>query len=175
MSILKISDLRIRSNIDPVTYCWHWQGATDVSGHPRIYTLDHDRVEKRTLTGPRAVWNIAHGKTHGRTPYRRCGCKDCVNPVHMALAVSLQEMWAHLSRSGILKGQKTPSRSANALLGRIARGQVDTPDDVIIAIKNDLHSGSMTGVAIAEKHGVTTQTVSRIKTGKTKPWLVAQL
>jgi len=168
MSILTIEDLKSRSVRDPVTHCWHWQGAFS-AGNPRIWTLDHERIEKRSMSGPKAVWNIAHGKPPmDRLVFRACGCKECVNPAHLKTAKDKAEIGEHIRRAGFRKGTATEARRANALKAIEAMGIVPTAPDVVIAVR----AATGTGIAIAAQFGLSHQTVSKIRRGESHKHLL---
>lgn len=168
MSILTIDDLKARSIVDPATHCWHWQGAksSDRSGrNPRMHTFDHDRGEKRTMGGAKAVWNIAHQCGCGnQIPFRGCLVNDCVNPAHVRLARDKAAIGEHIRRSGKRKGQAVEQRRANQKKAIAALGLVPTPDAIVLAIR--AAPATITGLALASQFGIAQQTVSAIRTGK---------
>lgn len=159
--ILTVSDLKARSVRDSATHCWHWQGAKATDGTPRIWTVDHERAEKRCMSGPKAVWNIAHccAPRPGWLVFRRCVTRDCVNPSHMAQARDKSEIGDHIARNGARKGKNLAARRANAAKGRAALGIVDTPPEMVRLIR----SLSGTNVSIALQTGVSHGAVSRIR------------
>lgn len=160
--VSKIEDLKARSVVDPVTHCWHWQGARAVDGTPRIWTFDHERGEKRAMSGPKAVWNVAHGEPRaGCLVFRRCGSTDCVNPVHHGQARDKAEIGLHIRRAGWRKGTHVAERAANLVRAREAAGIVRTPDEIVKAIIEAPLSEP--GSSVAARLGVTHQVVSRYR------------
>lgn len=166
MSILTINDLRIRSNIDPTTGCWHFTGSLSRDGVPRIHTLDYERDEKRVMSGPKAVWNIAHccAPRAGWLVFRRCVTADCVNPVHMGQAASRKEIGAHIRLNGARKGVAVEQRQANLIKARAAAGIVPTSEPIVISIR--AADTDITSRALSKLHGIAEQTVSRIRRGQ---------
>lgn len=166
--MITVADLRARSSVDPVTGCWHWLGAKAIDGTPRIWTVDHERADKRSMSGPKAVWNIAHQKAplSGYLIYRRCVTCDCVNPVHMAEAKDKAAIGIHISRNGARKGTNVEQRRANASKGRIARGIVDTPADVVLTLR--AAPASVSNTTLAAQLGMSDSTVSSIRRGRTR-------
>ena len=160
-----MGDLRRKSVIDPQPNgCWHWQGAKScVDGTPRIWTLDYERLEKRVISGPKAVWMISHEAKPNGMVYRRCGCIDCVNPVHHSVARDLAEIGVHISRSGRRKGTHMEQRRAAAANGRAAQGQRVIPDSVVIEIRNA--DASITSAELAAVHKVDHSHVCEIRRG----------
>lgn len=161
---ITIAELKARSIVDPATHCWIWQGArNERSLLPMIYTIDYRKGDKRSISGPLAVWMIAHEEapTSGHFVYRACGCPMCVNPAHMRLARSRAEIGQHIARSGRRKGTCLAQRRANARLAAIASGQRITPPEVVAAIR--AADSSVTGVQLAATHGISPQSVSRIR------------
>lgn len=166
MSIQTIADLRARSVQDPATHCWHWLGAKSPDGVPRIWTFDHERGDKRGMSGPKAVWNIAHGAAPrpGHLVYRRCVTCDCVNPSHMAQAASKKEIGAHIARNGARKGTSVPQRRANLLKAAAAAGIRYTPPEIVQAIR--AAGPGPTNLELAALHGCAHSTVSKIRRGE---------
>ena len=158
--VLTIADLRARSRVDPITHCWHWQGGSD-RGRPKIHTLDLARGEKRTIGGPSAVWNIAHGAVPpGAIPYRRCVCTDCVNPTHLGLARSRAELGAHIARSGVWRNpQHLEARMVGLRAAFAVTGKGPTPPEVLRQVVEAPLSES--NRALARRLGLTEQLVSK--------------
>lgn len=156
-----IDDLRARSTVDPVTHCWHWQQAT-IKGHPRIWTADLDAMDKRVLSGPRAVWYIAHGTPlRDQVAYMGCWCKDCVCPAHVRRG-SRTQVNTLAALAGCMAGHSAV-RSISAAKARAAAGHVDTPADVVLAFRQAL--GTAPVYRLAEQFGLTRSTGYRIANG----------
>lgn len=163
--ITKIADLRARSTVDPVTGCWHWQGAKSTDGTPRIHAFDHDRGEKLTLSGPKAVWNIAHGESPAPgLAFRACVCTDCVNPVHMRKAQDKAEIGLHIRRSGRRKGTAVEARRVNIAKAQVATGRVPTPTEKVLAIRSAPET--VTNRSLARQLALSEQVVSKIRRGQ---------
>lgn len=168
-----IDDLRARVVIDPATRCWIWQGAS-MHGSPRIWTLHIDDMDKAALSGPRAVWYIAHGTKLGdRVAYMSCWNKGCVCPVHVRAGTR-----AEVNRLAGLAGVYTRTAQghaacvANARKARQARGVVDTAPDVVLAVR--AAAGTGTQRAIGQQFGLTKTIVSRILRGTTFKYLMTE-
>lgn len=152
--------------VDPVTHCWHWQGANS-NGRPRIYTIDLRRMEKRMLDGPLALWMIAHGEVPRGIPYRYCLVHDCANPAHLQRASSRAELTKILAAKGLFQTPVNIAiRKANAAIARAKSGQVDTPDDVVRAIR--AIGTSMSGREIARQFNLSESTALRIRSRKSR-------
>ena len=164
--VLTVADLRDRSRIDPVSGCWHWLGAKATDGTPRIWTLDYDRVEKKSISGPRAVFQISHGcaPRQGWIAFRRCVTTDCVNPVHVDQARDKRAVGEHIRLSGRRKGTAVESRRANLLKAHAANGITPTPREVVLACR--AAADSVTNKALGELYGIDHTTVSRIRLGQ---------
>lgn len=156
-----IDDLRERSSLDPVTHCWHWKLAK-VKGHPRIWTADLDAMDKRVLSGPRAVWYIAHGSTLGdQVAYMGCWVKDCVCPAHVRRGTRLQ-VNALAVAAGCNNGHSAV-RSISAAKARAAAGHVDTPPELVLALRKAL--GTVPVYRLAEQLGLKRSAAYRIARG----------
>lgn len=161
--VLRIADLYARSERRPGSGCWWWLGAMASDKlSPRIWTVCHDRGEKRVLTGMRAVWNIKHGAGLGdRLAYMRCCNSSCVNPDHVGSAASKAEIGAHIAAHGKRKGTHVEARRASQKLAMAARGIVPTPPEVVRAIR----ASEGSNVVVARQFGVSHQIVSAIRLG----------
>lgn len=174
MSILTIADVRERCVIDKATLCWIWQGALSSDGIPRIHTIDYGRAEKRSMSGPLAVWQIAHERAPlpGHLVYRGCQHARCLNPRHLHLASDRKTIGLHIRRLGTRKGKCTATRLANLRKAQIASGSLPTPDDVVLAIRA-VPRAAATNRALAKQFNLAEQTVSRIRRGESYRHLMA--
>lgn len=168
VGITTVDDVRARCRVDPVTRCWEWQGAMrsrDRQQQPAMHAFDHAAGEKRTMTGPRAVWNIAHGSAPlpGYIVFRACCNRLCLNPVHLREARSLAEVGEHRRRAGVEKGKHVEAKRANIRKAHAAAGVVYTPDSVVAEIRSA--DASVTGRSLSHRLGVSENTVSRIRRG----------
>lgn len=169
--VTTIDHLRARSVIDPVTLCWHWQGAK-IKGQPRIWTLDIDRVEKTVLNGARAVWFIAHGTPLGHLQaWMGCGTPDCVCPVHVRRGTR-SEWTRFMTSTGRMQRLPTPGRLAAAAKGRAAAGHVDTPPELVLAIRAAHAAGEASALALVERTGMGRSVIYRMLRGETYRWLL---
>jgi hypothetical protein len=157
--IATIADLYANSRRLP-SGCLLWLGATE-NGSPRIWTFDHDKGDKTVLSGPRAVHNIAHGALRGRIAYMGCFTPGCVHPVHVRSATNRAELGSLIARAGIRKGKQTPLQLACAAKGRAAQGIIDTPPEIVDAIRRE--PAEVTHTAIAKRTGLTISTISRLR------------
>jgi hypothetical protein len=165
--LLKVEAVKARCIVDAATHCWLWQGAASTEGTPRIYTFDHERGEKRTMSGPRAMWNIAHQEappSWAPLVFRCCGKAACVNPAHLRTARDKAEIGLHIRRSGHRVGTALESRQASQRLAMAAQGITPTAPDVVRAIR--AANPAETSVALAARHHMAVQTVSRIRRGE---------
>jgi hypothetical protein len=159
-----IKDLYKRSIVDKYSGCWHWQGATRKDGLPSIWTLDYEKVKKRTMAGPRAVWMIANGSAPKGVVYRCCA-RDCVNPKHMRVAKDREAMTAAVAKAGKFRSPKMhAARLINLRHARKAQGIVDTPDHHVMAIR----ASSEPLAVLAERFGISDHAVSEIRRGKSR-------
>lgn len=161
--VTTIEALRARSVFDPHTFCWHWQGAKAPDGVPRIWTFDHARGDKRVLSGPKAVWNIAHGRAPHGLAFRRCGCTDCVNPAHHGEAPDKAAIGLHIRRAGWRKGTHVEARTANLVHAHAANGITPTPAPIVAEILTA--DERETNRSIARRLNLSDQVVSTIRRG----------
>ena len=166
--IATVEALRLHCDIDPETHCWLWNGALSTDGVPRIHTFDHERGEKRLMSGPKAAWNISRGEappSWAPLVYRTCMRSRCLCPVHLKTARDKAEICAHVSRMGIRKGTNLEQRTAARLKGLAAQGLVPTSPEIVLAIR--AADPAIRTRSLARLHGVSDSVASAIRTGKT--------
>jgi hypothetical protein len=168
--ISTITDIKARSVVDPITHCWHWKGGfgkgTNGKPYPTMHALDHDRIEKRTMTATLAVWNIAHNEgARGRIIYRSCCCNDCVNPAHMRAGLTKKESYRAVVRAGKLVGRHKNSDMSNVYSSMKKRGVKLVDEKTVVAIR--LLGPEVTGRYISQSFGIPESVVSRIRRGET--------
>lgn len=161
--LLTVAQVRARCDIDPARHCWLWQGAKGVDGTPRLWTFDHQRGEKRSMSGALAMWNIAHQEAPrpGHLVYRCCGARACLNPAHLKQARDKAEIGLHIRRAGYRIGIAVEARRANQRRAMEARGITPTAPEVVRAIRKAPMETS--NVELAAIHGISHTTVSRIR------------
>lgn len=172
--MLTINQLYARCVVEADTGCWLWQGATTNGGkEARIWTFDHARGEKRSMSGPLAAWNIAFkaAPKTGHLVYRCCQRKLCLAPAHLRQASDLAEIGAFIRRCGSRKGTALEARRANIALAHIANGLTPTPAAIVQAIR--ARGDVPTNVALAAEFGLAHSTVSRIRRGDSHRQVVA--
>lgn len=162
--IATLDQLKARCIVDAVSGCWVWQGAQR-AGTPAIHTFDHARCDKHTLSGARAAWNIAFGRSPrpGCIVFRACWNRLCVSPHHLREAKSRAEMALHQKRTGSLKGTALESRRATVRIAQMAAGVVITPAPIVLEIR--AAPKEVTGRSLAHKFDLSEQTISRIRRG----------
>lgn len=160
-----VDALRERCTVNHGTGCWTWTGATSSDGVPRLHTFDHDRGEKRTMSGPKAAWNIAHQRAPlpGWIIARRCGNRLCLCPVHLGEFRDKAALGEHIRRAGWRVGTHVEKRRESQRKACVASGKPPTPEHIVRAIRQA--DPSMTSVALAVMHGIAHQTASRIRRG----------
>lgn len=137
--ITRVEHLRMRSIVDPATHCWIWQGgsslaARETNRRPKIWTFDHATGTKHVMSGPRAVYNIAHGESPppGKLAYMRCGNVMCVCPAHVTYADNQAHLMRIAQAHGWLKGVMPREVKVQQLAqARKAAGIEPTPKHVV--------------------------------------------
>lgn len=165
--VLTVDDLKARCVVDPVSHCWLWQGATsDLGRQPRIWTFDHERVEKRAMSGPLAAWNIAFGEAPrpGHLVFRCCQRNLCLNPAHLRQAASKKEIGLHIQRAKTRVGTHVEQRRENVRAAWRATGCKLIDAAIVREIRQA--SASTTNRKLAALHNVSEGVVSNIRRGK---------
>lgn len=165
--IYRLSDIRERCRIDPVTDCWVWSMAVSDGGRP--YSSVTPRVslpkgvlstEHRTVSVSRVSW-LMSGRTlaPGQVVWRTCGCELCVNPAHLLAGTKAQE-GAWLRESGRRQGD--PRR--RAVNTRNAADAQAVRPEAVRAIKAQLDAGRLQR-EVAADFGLHVATISKIARG----------
>lgn len=150
-----IEDIRLRCHCDREEGgCWHLR-----TGHgkplPRGKTHRVWVHGKGSMSAPRAVWEIAHGKavpSHHRA-YRTCDSHDCVNPDHIK-AGPHEWYGAAVSKRGVFKSS---TQARNARIAGEKRAKL-TPELRQWAVESP-----QTGPQVAHALGVGKTIVYRVR------------
>lgn len=150
-------ELQARCRVNELTDCWHYLGAKVNGGYPRIYMRDPLHGDMRILSGPRAAAIFA-----GRPPppggraWMKCLHRDCVNPAHACSGTVAQ--WGQFAASkGIMSSVKKSIQMRKSAIKRHP-GRYELAAEV--------RSSEGTGVEIAQRLGLATSVVSRIRRGQ---------
>jgi hypothetical protein len=127
--------------------CWIWVKKLDKSGYGKI------SIKGKTLSSHRVSWEIFNKKKvpSGMCVLHKCDNPNCVNPKHLFIGTVHQNV-----EDMMVKGRQAK--------GDDIHGSKLTPKQ-IIRIKRMIRKNY---ALIAEKYGVTTETVSNI--AKQKTW-----
>lgn len=127
---------------DPNSGCWMWIGTVDGRGYGAI--KDGKKMRRAT----RVSWELYRGAfdTNLRLLHK-CDNPLCVNPDHLLLGTN----WDN-TRDMFAKGRAHDRRGNNAKL---------TPEQVV-----EIRTSALTGRALAAKFGVSTATISFVRSGK---------
>lgn len=132
-----------RIDVDPVSGCWNWTGAVDADGYPQL------RIDGRVMRVGRVVLMLAGAAfKRGDRALHHCDRPSCCRPDHLFVGTDRENAAEKMRK------------------GRHRRRSVIS-DDAARAI----YSAAGTHAEIAQRFGVSRQTVSNIKTGRTR-WRV---
>lgn len=164
--VLTIESLKERCKVHAVTHCWEWQGATTSDGHPRVWTLDYERVCKRVMSGSLAAWHIAYQAPPraGCLVFRACQNILCLNPAHLREAKDKMEIGLHIRRLGSRIGTALESRRANILKAHAANGIRITSREKVLAVR--AADKTLNNTQVGALLGMKASTVSAIRAGK---------
>lgn len=162
--ITSIADIKARCKVDLATRCWNWQAAMS-GGQIKMHVFDHRVGEKRTLSGPTAIWNVAHDEAPPRWSVVRMTCfnSQCANPAHVRAFQSIKAWGRSVEATGRWKGNNQTTRRENLRAAWKASGIKITPPEVVQAVREA--PPTETGIAIAARLGLTKSIVSRIRRG----------
>lgn len=132
---------------------WH---ASTCNGHPAM------RMGDKTVLVRRAIWQELHGDIPaGKIIRVTCGDALCIAPNHMMLTD-----YSSLAKSLGSAAMAGPVRSAAIARAKQARALAINHD-----IVREIRTSHLTGVALAKKHGISENLVSKVRLHKCwKEW-----
>jgi hypothetical protein len=160
---MTLDDIKDRCVIDEITGCWKFKGAKSDGKYVRVWApnLNKPEAPKAALPGKMAVWFAKTGKPvpAGHRVFSTCNSNDCLCPDHIKCGTN-EEWGRHIAKSGIYK-DKVARMVASRKTG-IARS-VLTPETYA-----EVLASSETGLQIAKRLNVSSQTVSKARLGQLK-------
>jgi hypothetical protein len=130
--------------------CWEWQGSTNAEGWHGQWRNKSGGIE---LTH-RASWRMFNGEIpKGIFVLHKCDNPICVNPKHLFLGTqsdNAKDMW--------IKNRGNPGKSQGE-----KHGMAKVNEETV----REIRSSSESGVALANKFGISRTTVSEIRKRKT--------
>lgn len=146
LSQLAAVDFLSRSQPDPNSGCWLWDGDCTDSGYGRI------TVARKDWRAHRASWAVANCAHPGQAfVMHKCDTPSCVNPEHLTLGDHLANM-----RDMKAKGRKASTAGD-------AHGKAVLTEDIVRKIRGTTESHA----DIARRYGLSPQAVSNARNGKT--------
>lgn len=139
---------------EPNTGCWLWDAATARGGYGAF------KVDGRLCGAHRVAWEIYVGPINcGLSVLHRCDQPLCVNPSHLFLGTSADNVADRESKGRTSRGARHRERVA---WGE-NNGQAKLSAADVAAIRS---SHELTQASLAREYGVSQQQVSRILNGK---------
>lgn len=134
---------------DPISGCWNWTKAPGSNGYGRL------RVADRMLSAHRVSWELHIGPVpegegyHGTCVLHRCDNRACVNPAHLFLGTTADNM----------ADKRTKGRQARG----DHNGRAKLAADQILELRD--RRGQLQR-ELAEEFGISQGQVSDIRSGK---------
>lgn len=126
------------------TGCWIWTGTTDGKGYGMVSFRSKDRRAHRVS------YELFKGEIPaGMHVLHRCDTPECVNPAHLRAGTAKENM------------AERDARGRRDVRGEQIGTSKLTVDQVV-----DIKTSTLGLKALAEKHGVESQSIWRIRTGK---------
>lgn len=136
---------RFCKKVDRSGECHEWNGSKTNGGHGRFKSSDH-------FLAHRAAWELANGPIpDGMQVLHKCDNPGCCNPDHLFTGTQADNMRDKVEKGRQLKGE---SHRLSKL----------TEKQVIEIRQAPRFIGS--GIALAEKYGMSKQQISAIRTGR---------
>jgi hypothetical protein len=146
LSQLAAVDFFARSQPDPNSGCWLWDGDCTDSGYGRL------TVARKEWRAHRASWAVANASNPGLGfVMHKCDTPACVNPDHLKLGDHKANM-----RDMEAKGRKASTAGD-------AHGKAVLTEEVVRHIRGTAESHA----SIARRYGLSPQAVSNARNGKT--------
>lgn len=122
--------------VDPATGCWEWLKCRTRGGYGML------RFQGRSQLAHRVAKGVPPGR-HWGVVMHTCDNPGCVNPAHLVVGTAKDNMVDKVNK-GRWSGRK----------------QQLTPLDIL-----DILTSPLSGVDLAAKYGVSTTTISKVRTG----------
>lgn len=127
--------------------CWIWTASKSKSGYGK--TSYHENNKLKSIETHRASWEIEYGLIpRGICVLHRCDEPGCVNPKHLFLGTSLDNVRDRDLKNRQMKGEKNHLSKLTNKKVRIVRKMAER--------------GNFTHQKIADKFGVTQATISKV-------------
>ncbi len=134
---------------EPNSGCWLWMAAVNAQGYGQIGS--DKKSGARGLIASRVSWELTNGPIpHGLFVLHKCDTPACVNPAHLFLGTSAQNV-----ADMIAKGRNRPAKGEDSGSSRLTAEQV-------LEIRN---GGEFYKIA-ARKFGITGEHVHKIRRGQ---------
>ena len=149
-------------NIQEEDECWEWMRHKDNGGYG-VFRICKDG-KKMLYKAHRVSWMLRYGEIpegdgyHGVCVSHHCNNPSCVNPKHLKLGTQKENIQDRVNqgRNGCLRGIPNPKVSGiNAGLHKLT-------DSEVIEMREKWAVGNITQQQLADKYGVSNQTVSQI-------------
>lgn len=137
--------------------CWHWSGSISAAGYGVLM------IHGKQLGAHRFSYSLAHGPIpNGLFVCHTCDNRVCVNPAHMFLGTSKDNMQDAARKGRTLSGDKHPSHIHP---DRVLRGEdshyAKLTSAQVLAIRKAYREGIYQR-ALAEQYGVDRTTIGAI-------------
>jgi hypothetical protein len=141
--------------------CWEWTASKDKKGYGQIGQMHGGK--SIPLFAHRVSWEMHNGSAEGLLVCHHCDNPACVNPDHLFLGTQRDNM-RDASRKGRLGGENSwPRRYPE----RIKRGEDHGQAKLCEADVRAIRASGETGIALAERYGVSDSVIFRAKNRKT--------
>jgi hypothetical protein len=163
--VSSLRDVFLRCTVPEIGGCWNWNAGT-VHGMPYLWTVNLDNGRKCGVTGPRALWYIAHNQPLGeRVAWMACGNRRCMFHQHVRSGTRSEYFQLLASRDESRFGAATEARAEAAARGRAKRGIIDLPEHTVRQVQ--ALSATTRNRDIAAATGISLSAVGRILNGHT--------
>lgn len=153
--IRTVEDLKLRCEVNE-DECWIWQGGSNSTRRPESARVWLPDLGARSIQFA-SLYVSGNAPKRGKRAYAHCGNKLCGNPEHAKAGTQTEVMrfYAEMGRFS--------HAEAKIALAKVAYSRrLLTPEQA-----QEVRESSETGLAMAEKFGVSDSVISRIRRGET--------
>ena len=150
-----------RTEIDPETGCWVWQGSVASHGYGNAWFALPGESKKKVRTAHRLSYTLAYGDPGKLQVNHKCGNRRCCNPEHL---------YAGTQKENVADTRKHGRHSAPPIIKGEDRTDSKFTEKQVLEIRRRRAEGER-GVDLAREFGVGPDTICAIHKRKNWGWL----
>jgi predicted DNA-binding protein YlxM (UPF0122 family) len=147
---------RFWANVDKTETCWLWTGWKDGKGYGKIHTVNSYGP---VISAHRLSWELHNGKVEDKSLNicHKCDVPACVNPSHLFLGTTLDNIRDKVSKGRQPHGEKT----GGAILTR----------EIVLNIRRRYYKGDISIEKLGKEMSISSGAIASVVMGKSWAWL----